>query len=122
MGRGLHRCAVDTQRHSQRFRARDVGWRNVVDMAERPTKVIDALVLIHPLQSIEQIANSRVVDYMFVNVPASTSCDGSKLGIFVHDLGRPRILARREVEERSVECLGQTEDTELAIELVRAAT
>ena len=62
-----------------------------------------------------------VVDHVLVDVPAGARRRGRELAVLVHDLGGPRILARREIEERPVEHLAETEDAELAVELVRPA-
>ena len=43
---GLHRHGADAKRHIQRFRASDVGGRDVVDVANRPTMAINTLVLL----------------------------------------------------------------------------
>ena len=118
---GLHRRAVDAERHAQRFRARDVGRRDVVDVAHRPAQTIDALGLVHLLQRVEQIGHGGVVDHVLVDVPAGARCRGRELAVLVHDLGGPGILARRQIEERSVEHFAEAEDAELAVELIRAA-
>src|SRR5712691_10680625 len=56
-----------------------------------------------------------------MNVPTGTRCRGRELAILVHDLGGPRFLAGRQIEERPIESLSQTENAELAVKLVRAA-
>ena len=58
---------------------------------------------------------------MLVHVPAGARRRGRELAVLAHDLGGPGILARREIEERPVEHLAETEDAVLAVELVRAA-
>ena len=58
---------------------------------------------------------------MLVDVPAGTRRRGRELAVLVHDLGGPRILAGREIEERPVENLADAEGAELAVELIRAA-
>ena len=117
---GLHRGAVHAERHAHRFRARDVRRRDVVDVAERPAQAGERLRLVHLLERVEQIRDGVVVDHVLVHVPARARRCRRELAVFAHDLGRPVILARREIEERPVEHFAEAEDAVLAVELVRA--
>ena len=54
---GLHRGAVHTERHAQRFRARDVSRRDVIDVPERPAQAVEALGFAHRFQGVEQVGH-----------------------------------------------------------------
>ena len=95
--------------------------RDVVDVAHRPAQTIDALGFVHLLQGVEQVRHGIVVDHVLMDVPAGPRGRGRKLAVLVHDLRGPGVLPRRQIEERPVEDLGETEDAELAVELVRPA-
>ena len=58
---------------------------------------------------------------MLVDMKAGMRCRSRELGILVHDLGGPGILAWRQIEERPIKNLGQTKNAVLAVELVGVA-